>query len=83
MFYIDASQFTWALIHDVDAYKIWLVIFFMGLLEAYHAIEEFGNSPTPLYSKSRVVRWTTYVLLIVITLGFGTYTSNDFIYFQF
>ncbi len=83
MFYIEVSQFTWQLIPTVDTYKIWLVIFFMLILELYHAIEEFSSSPTPLYSSSTIVRWTSYVLLIIITLGFGSYTSNDFIYFQF
>ncbi len=83
MFKIDSSQFTLKLFNGLEAYELVLCFFFIGLMEFIHAWEEWGKQPTPLYSNSQVVRWVAYVTILVLILGFGVFSSSEFIYFQF
>jgi D-alanyl-lipoteichoic acid acyltransferase DltB (MBOAT superfamily) len=70
------------LIKGVANYEIAVGFAFIILLTSIHWLEEYKNF-RPMYSQLTWVRWIAYVTIIILTLGFGVYTSNDFIYFQF
>lgn len=61
---------------------IGMMLFFIIALLAYQLVIELGRTD-PLRSKSTVIRWVSYVVLIMVILGFGVFSSSEFIYFQF
>ncbi len=83
LFKIDASQFHLLHFPKVEAYELVVIFLLIGLMTLFYAMEEWGFKRLPLFSENVVVRWATYVLLMVLIIGLGVYTSNDFIYFQF
>lgn len=62
---------------------IGLMLFFIFALIAYQLIVELGRTTEPLRSKNAAVRWVSYVVLLMVILGFGVFSSSEFIYFQF
>ncbi|MGB0840579.1 MAG: hypothetical protein ACPGXL_10585, partial [Chitinophagales bacterium] len=64
-------------------YQILLSFGFIFIMELFHYLEEYHPEKRPMYSKNIVVRWATYLFLIMSIALFGVFESNDFIYFQF
>ena len=82
MFHIKASQFTLNLFPAHNDHFI-TVLLFASLLFLIHFCEEVFAWKNPLFSENIAVRWASYILLGLITISFGTFTSSQFIYFQF
>jgi len=86
IFNFSWEQFSLNLLAGYPAYKLIIAFLLVALMEFMHSLEEWGEKwgiQHPLYHKNTYVRWAAYVLLITITIGFGVFTSNQFIYFQF
>jgi len=83
MFVIKAEQFDLSLIKGFTGFDLLLCFAVILLMEIVHAQEEWGKTRSFMYSSSTAIRWATYLLLALITLGFGVFTSSAFIYFQF
>ncbi len=82
MFFIEARQFTGQLFPQHHDHFV-IVLVFGGLLLLIHFCEEVFGWKNPLFSQYTAVRWSTYVILGLITISFGAFTSSQFIYFQF
>ncbi len=83
---ISFDQLSLDLIPRYARYKVLLALLLVFVMELYHGVEEWGeelNIKNPFYHENTYVRWTTYVMLVLMTLGFGVFTSSEFIYFQF
>jgi len=83
MFVIKAEQFDLSLIKGFTGFDLLLCFAVILLMEIVHAQEEWGKTRSFMHSSSTAIRWATYLLLALITLGFGVFTSSAFIYFQF
>ncbi len=80
----DFSHTTnWALIPGFANLDILVALGLIGLLVFIQVLEEWGISPNPLYHNSPIVRWAAYIILVTLIVGFGVFTSKEFIYFQF
>lgn len=67
-----------------DAYSMVYGFGFMALLFVVDFLEEFFSGRVKLLNnKHIVVRWATYVAMIMIVLMFGVLDGGSFIYFQF
>jgi len=59
-----------------DVFLGWLFIFVVLILEAY-------KDSINIESRNTFVRWSAYLIGIVLILGVGVFRSAQFIYFQF
>lgn len=80
------SESFWSLI--VGSSQISRVPLFIGIgtilfMEAIHLFQEHRGMRHFLNSKPKIIRWTTYVTLLVLILALGVFDSRQFIYFQF
>ncbi len=81
--YLESSQLSLNLLTGISPVEIALSFLFIFLVEIIHSIEEWANFSTPFYSQSTIIRWVSYVLIVVLIIGFGKFSASDFIYFQF
>lgn len=80
---MQANQFSFAKMPKTSGTELLLMFLAIGILMLYHFWEELKWGPPPMRSENVIVRWVTYVLVVMAILGFGVYTSSEFIYFQF
>lgn len=60
-------------------FTLFLIIFFI-IIEWLNREKEYGLEISHL---SKIKRWGTYILLIILIITFGVFNKTDFIYFQF
>ncbi len=82
IFKISFAQLDIDILPTVPFYKLGLAFIFIFFMKFIHFLEEHYNA-NPLFSEKLLVRWVTYIVIILMLIGFGVFTSNDFIYFQF
>ena len=63
--------------------KIYLVLFFILIMEAVHILQEKGRAREMLTQQPFILRWALYYLLVFLILLSGVFEQRNFIYFQF
>jgi alginate O-acetyltransferase complex protein AlgI len=83
-FKIDFSQMGINIFPDKD-YKLELAISFavIGIMLFIHLWERKGKLMHLMHNLNTVVRWSIYVVTLLILIFFGVYGEGQFIYFQF
>ncbi len=67
----------------VERIDIFLALFFIGLMEFVHLIQEHVRMREFLSNKPLPLRWGIYITIIISILLFGVFNNTEFIYFQF
>lgn len=82
----DATSFLSKIISSQDLvfkFPDKIVLFFVALVLVADCIEEYLPTLNPINSKYVVVRWSSYLLLLLLTILFGVFDSSQFIYARF
>lgn len=73
-----------ALTLGLDSFQLNVAIISIVLMELIHLVQEKTNSIRKLVSTKPIwIRWTLYYILILWIIIFGSFGSQEFIYFQF
>lgn len=68
----------------LDSFQLNLAIISIGLMEIIHLIQEkVGSIRVSLGKAPILVRWSLYLILVLWVIIFGSFGSQEFIYFQF
>lgn len=60
-----------------------LALAFLAVMETVHLLQHKWSIIGELKRRPAVLRWSMYYGLIAVTVWFGVFSMNDFIYFQF
>jgi D-alanyl-lipoteichoic acid acyltransferase DltB (MBOAT superfamily) len=66
-----------------DKWEMLVLFFCIALVELVHRLQKDQKLYDWMAGKHVAVRWSFYILLMLIILNFGAFTENQFIYFQF
>ncbi|HHX60061.1 MAG TPA: MBOAT family protein [Epulopiscium sp.] len=72
-----------ALLLGLDSFQLKLAIISIGVMELGHLIQEKISIRALIETKPMIVRWLLYYILIMWIMIFGSFGSQEFIYFQF
>ena len=81
--YILTHFFQGLNLNGFNITEIYVAFMLILIMEYIQLAQEHGNINHFLNSKSLIIRWSIYIIMLLMILIFGIFTSQKFIYFQF